>query len=111
MGKELQPSPPGYWTPERMAQANQNTMNGGDVGFPGGQQGGMQPAMQGGPQGMNPQQLKQMLPPAMQQGFQGNPQGLNLRSIQQQMQGGGPAPQMGFQGAGQGGGNPFRGMM
>jgi len=87
---------------------------GADIGRMGGQMqpGDMQrgfPTPGQGGQGFNQQQLKQMLPPAMQQGFQGNSQGMNLQAIQQQMQGGGPAPQMGgFGGAGQGGGNPFR---
>lgn len=72
--------------------------------------GGMQPGFGG----MDPQQLRRMLPPAMQvQGapgaYQGNPQGLNLQSIQQQMQGGGPAP--GPMGGGGQSMNPFRGMM
>lgn len=86
---------------------------GADIGGPmppGGMQGGFQGA-QGGFGGMNQQQLRQMLPPAMQQGFPGgfagNPQGLNLQSLQLAQQGGGPAsggqPQLSSV-------NPYRGM-
>lgn len=73
--------------------------------FPG--QGGPQ-GMQGGFGGMNPQQLRQMLPPAMQgQTFGGRPGGLNPQQIMPQPQ----APGGGFNpgaGGAQGGGNPFR---
>lgn len=89
------------------------------------------PGPQSGPMGMDPQRLRQMLPPAMQSfqgaqgaggqatswpmlgamaqqgGFQGNPQGLNLQSLQAQMQGGGPAPGAQPQ---LGGVNPYRGL-
>lgn len=73
--------------------------------FPGqGQQG-----MQGGFGGMNPQQLRQMLPPAMQalQGaYAGSPQGLNPQQVMPQPQapGGGFVPTANAPG----GANPYR---
>lgn len=111
-GGAIGQGPPGGPTQMQFGPGGPMPPGGMQQGFPGpGQQ------MQGFG-GMDQQKLKQMLPPAMQgmqgggttQGFGGNPQGLNLQSIQQQVQGGGPAPGQMQPGGGQGI-NPYRGMM